>query len=107
MSKNYGPNSGFRALLYYRKKYKFIEHSKLGYFILFIDNEKDLASLYSVSFFKLKQLFTLEISECDDITKAIKSKLDYIYNRTDIDDKESLIIISNDVNDTIEEYSIH
>jgi hypothetical protein len=65
----------------FKKKYKFVSHAKLGYFILIFDGNN--AKLYEVNWFSLKYIITIDMYDYEydhvKISTKIKLRLDKLY----------------------------
>lgn len=78
-SKDYGVITGGLELI--KRKYKFVSHSELGYYILIFDGHE--AWLYDVNWFSLKYILELDLSnfkyDSEKISYRINSHLDDLY----------------------------
>lgn len=76
---SYGVVTG--GLEIFRRKYKFVSHSELGYYILIFDGQE--AGLYDVNWFSLKYILELDLSnfkyDSEKISYRINSHLDDLY----------------------------
>ena len=78
-SQHYGVVTGGLELL--RRKYKFVSHSELGYYIFIFDGND--AGLYEVNWFSLKYILDIDLHnykyDSEKISKRINSHLDDLY----------------------------
>lgn len=91
-----------------KKKYKFVSHSELGYFILIFDGSD--ADLYEVNWVSLKHIISLNMNNHNydpvKISNKIKSKLDDLYQirLEEIRKKED---IKNNINKLVTKWDGH
>ena len=91
-----------------KRKYKFVSHSELGYFILIFDGHK--AKLYEVNWFSLKHIMPIDMYDYEydqvRISNRIKSFLDDLYQirLAEIRRKE---VIKNNTNKLVTKWDGH